>query len=158
MQHVQQGSRTGLLRKTCRKRIRPKPDIRDIIGRWGEGFAAAPGRLLWSTRSTRPTRRDGRCLLAWIFPFSLARQFGARSGKAPMLVDHPPIPAAPNEGAAHVPKAGVADQRRQDAGAQSASSERRPWMAVANVRRRDMGSPEPISSGSLLHQRCRPVY
>ena len=39
MQHVQQGSRAGLLRKTCRKRIRPKPDIRDIIGRWGEGCA-----------------------------------------------------------------------------------------------------------------------
>jgi hypothetical protein len=34
-------------------------------------------------------------------------------------------------------------RRRQDAGAQSASSERRPWMAVANVRRRGMGSPEP---------------
>ena len=34
-------------------------------------------------------------------------------------------------------------RRRQDAEAQSASSERRPWMAVANVRRRGMGSPEP---------------
>ena len=35
-------------------------------------------------------------------------------------------------------------RRRQDAGAKSASSERRPWMAVANVRRRGMGSPEPL--------------
>ena len=39
MQHVQQGGREVLLRKTCRKRIRPKPDIRDIIGRWGQGCA-----------------------------------------------------------------------------------------------------------------------
>ena len=52
--------------------------------------APAPGRLLGPTR---PIRRDGRCLLAGIFPFSLAWQFGARSGKAPTLVEHPPIPA-----------------------------------------------------------------
>ena len=50
--------------------------------------------------------------------------------------------------AARAPGAGVADERRQDAEAEaiwlakSASSERRPWMAVANVRRRGMGSPE----------------
>ena len=50
----------------------------------GRGVRApAPGRLLGSTR---PTRRDGRCLLAGIFPFGLARQFGAHSGKAPKLV------------------------------------------------------------------------
>ena len=56
--------------------------------------APAPDRLL---RSTRPIRRDGRCLLAGIFPFSLAWQFGAHLGKAPTLVEHPPIPAPPRD-------------------------------------------------------------
>jgi hypothetical protein len=39
VQPVRQGSRAFSLRKTGRKRIGPKPDIRDIIGRWGEGCA-----------------------------------------------------------------------------------------------------------------------
>ncbi len=39
VQHLQQGSRAVSLRKTGRKRTGPKPDIRDIIGRWGEGCA-----------------------------------------------------------------------------------------------------------------------
>ena len=46
-----------------------------------------------------------------------------------------------SDGIAYALRAGVADQRRQDAEAQSASSERRPWMAVANVRRWGVGSP-----------------
>ena len=47
--------------------------------------------------------------------------------------------------APRVPGAGVADQRRQDAGAQAGPSERSPWMGAVNVRRRDMGSPKPAS-------------
>jgi hypothetical protein len=120
---------------------------------------ASRGNVGWCRIATR--RRDGKASVARSFRLvtrdGVARTTSRTSSSSPPAS---PIPAPFIQarsaskgnsdggpvhpfGAAHAPRAGVADQRRQDAEAQSASSERRPWMAVANVRRRGLGSPEP---------------
>ena len=45
-------------------------------------------------------------------------------------------------GVARAPRAGVADKRSPEGGAQAAPSEWRPWMAATSVRRRGTGDPE----------------
>jgi hypothetical protein len=91
----------------------------------GRGVRApAPGRLLGSTR---PTRRASRCLLAGSFPPASLGSSVPTRGKLPS--------------SSSIRRSRLHRTRR-------ASSERRPWMAVANVRRRDMGSPEPHPGGA----------
>ena len=49
---------------------------------------------------------------------------------------------APQRGVARAPRAGVADKRSPEGGAQAGSRERRAWMPGANVRRRGTDDPE----------------
>ena len=90
VQHPQQGSRAVSLRKTGWKRTRPKPDIRDIIGRWGEGCARRL-RDGWfgAARAPSPDVRYG--ILPALVSNAGSRDMGSPSRMTPTLETLAPL-------------------------------------------------------------------